>query len=235
MAIVETSEPVAALEEAPTLADVGDLLHERWLDDVPPGRILMRPFPGTATEADLVRDHRGPRERACELVAGVLVEKAMGLWESMVASVLIQAIRNYLDAHTVDGHPLGWVGGEQGGMKLGDKDILMPDVSYIRYDRLPKEQSAYPAVAPDLAVEVVSPTNSRRELAGKRRRYFAAGTSLIWEIVPGERQARIYSNPRQPDECLTIGVEGVLEGSPVLPGFQVVLGDLLAKTPFGRQ
>ena len=64
------------------------------LGDVPLQRIRTRPAPGTATEADVISERLTPERRLCELVDGVLVEKAVGARESLLAGVLVQLIWN---------------------------------------------------------------------------------------------------------------------------------------------
>src|SRR5437868_15449445 len=89
----------------PTIKTVADLLEQLH---VPPERILLRPPPGEATEKDLLET-----PRLCELIDGVLVEKAMGFYESRLAAVLIGFWESYLETHN-----LGIVLGEAGLMRV---------------------------------------------------------------------------------------------------------------------
>ena len=84
----------------PAIETLDDLLHR--LGRVPLHRIRLHPPPGTATEADVLVYPHGEK-RLCELVDGVLVEKPMGYYESLLAGVLIQLLRNFLDERD-----LGW-------------------------------------------------------------------------------------------------------------------------------
>src|SRR5947209_1302902 len=89
------SAAAAARETAPqTLAEV---LHR--LGDIPPERIRWQPYPGTATEADVVAALDSEPKRLCELVDGVLVEKAMGYAESLVAGEIVTEMNLYLRIH----------------------------------------------------------------------------------------------------------------------------------------
>jgi Uma2 family endonuclease len=83
-------------------------------------------------------------------------------------------------------------------------------------------------VAPDLAVEIISEGNTEGEMNLKLDEYFAAGVRLVWYIDPGTRSAQIYTAREQSE---TIGQSGVLDGRDVLPGFQLVLGELFARVP----
>src|SRR5689334_8901201 len=96
-----------ATEPTPTLAD---LLTE--LGDIPPRRVLLRPFPGTATEQD-VTDVRTRQKRLCELIDGVLVEKAVGFQESQLAILLAYFLLGFIRQHD-----LGIVAGADGTLQL---------------------------------------------------------------------------------------------------------------------
>src|SRR3954465_15867002 len=99
----------ATATAAETMADLIDLC--RRLGDIPPGRVRLRPQPGTATQADLLAAEKSSRRH--ELVEGTLVEKPMGLDESLWASVLNRILSNW-----VLPRKLGRVSGEQGGYEL---------------------------------------------------------------------------------------------------------------------
>src|SRR5207245_6775488 len=132
-----------------TLADLLDRLG-----GVPPERIRFRPYPGTATEADVLAAMQGPDQRLCELVEGVLVEKAMGYRESNLAMLLGTMLNVFVRPRN-----LGLVAGADGALQLFGGLIRIPDVSFIRWDRIPgrrRPKEPVPALVPDLAVEVLS-------------------------------------------------------------------------------
>jgi Uma2 family endonuclease len=81
-------------------------------------------------------------------------------------------------------------------------------------------------VVPDLAVEVLSPSNTKREMEQKRREYFLGGCRLVWEIDPVKRTARVYTAP---DESKLVREKGTLDGGDVLPGFRLPLARLFAR------
>ena len=173
-----------------------------------------------ATEEDVLEIH-ARTGRLCELVDGVLVEKPMGYRESQLAAALIVALGEYLRSHKI-----GTVAGEAGMLKVSPSQVRIPDVSFIRWERLPVESGPIPAVAPDLAVEVLSESNTEQEMARKLKDYFAAGTRLVWYIDPKSRSARTYTSPEQ---CVIVEQSGSLLGGDVLPGFQLRLADLFAE------
>jgi Uma2 family endonuclease len=212
----EVKSPV----ERETLADLVDRLG-----DVPLERIRAKPAPGTATEQDVIAAWTGAERRLCELVDGVLVEKAMGTKEALLAIVIAQLLANF-----VEKEDLGIVLGADGMIRLMPGLVRIPDVSFISWERIPGERVGDEAIAsyvPDLAVEVLSRTNTRKEIARKIREYFDAGTRLVWVIQPKTETAQVYTSP---DDSRRIGKDGQLVGGEVLPGFTLSLKDLFART-----
>jgi len=201
----------------------------RDLGMIPEERIVLAPAPGTATEADIeVLRKRG---RLCELIDGVLVEKAMGWKESLLALLIGQYINNYLDHH-----PLGIVLGEDGFMRLVPGLVRAADVSFISWERVPSEDEpakGIPDFAPDLAVEVISKGNTKKEIERKLREYFQCGTRLAWVIYPKTRSAVVYTAP---DQARRLRPTQLLEGGDVLPGFALPLSQLFnARRRPGKQ
>ena len=193
------------------------------LDYIPPARILLRPPPGTATEKDVLRAE-GRYNRLCELFDGTLVEKPMGFYESNLA----MALAYFLHAYLIE-HDLGFVSGESGMVRVDPFQIRMPDVAFYSWRHFPGR--AVPAgsildVVPDLAVEILSPTNTKREMERKRREYFLGGCALVWEVDPPSKTVRVYTAP---DESKLVRERGTLDGEPVLPGFKVGVREWFAR------
>ena len=209
---------------APPIENLADLVKR--LGDIPLERIRFRPAPGTATEDDVVRIE-ARENRLCELVEGTLVEKAMGFEQSQVAWRL-----GYLFGLYLDQNDLGTCVGEAGMMRIAPGLVRIPDLSFIAWDTLPGRQVPkvpIPDLAPDLAVEVLSEGNTKREMDRKVREYFDAGVRLVWLIDPRKRTARVYSDPRR---SRLVREDQSLDGGDVLPGFSVRLADLL---DYGRR
>lgn len=203
-----------------TLAD----LLER-LGNVPLERVRVHPAPGTATEADVLARPAG-QKHICELVDGVLVEKAMGYYESLLAALLIGFLRRYLEEHD-----LGIVLGEAGPLRLAPGLVRIPDVSFIAWERFPDRRlpaEPMPDLAPDLAVEILSPGNTGREMERKRAEYFAAGTRLVWIVSPGDRTVQVCTSPA---DVRLLGEDAILDASPVLPGFRLPIRDWFGAAP----
>lgn len=193
---------------------------QRRLGGIPLGRIHLYPWPGLATEKDVLDVH-ARTGRLCELIDGILVEKPMGFYESALALAIGGFLREYLK-----GRNLGIVAGEAGMLRILGNRIRIPDVSFIRWDRLPESRVPVPVVSPDLAVEVLSESNTEQEMQNKMEDYFAGGTRLAWIIDPRTRSARIYHTA---GEFQVIDQAGTLTGGDVLPGFELPLGDLFAE------
>jgi Uma2 family endonuclease len=207
-----------ATEPTPTLAD---LLTQ--LGDIPARRVLLRPFPGTATEQD-VTELGTRQERLCELIDGVLVEKAVGFRESILAALLIQHLGLF-----VREHDLGIVAGADGTLRLKPGQVRIPDLCFISWDRLPGRQlprDPIPDLVPDLAVEVLSEGNTPGEMERKLADYFAAGVRLVWLIDPRARTVRIHTAS---DQSSLLDDRQTLDGGDVLPGFALPLGQLFAQ------
>jgi Uma2 family endonuclease len=197
---------------------VAELLSR--LGDVAPARVLLQPAPGTASESDVLSAERRSN-RLLELVDGVLVEKAMGFRESIVALALAALLRQHVVAHN-----LGVVSGPDGMIRLGSGLVRIPDVAFIRWSRMPGGRIPTESIAPvvpDLVVEIVSRSNTAGELQRKRREYLAAGVQAIWEIDIDARQSMVFSEAGQ----LSVSGDGSLEGGSLLPGFSISLAALL--------
>ncbi len=159
-----------------------------------------------------------------EWVDGAPKEKNTGFLSSMVASNLSYFLKGF-----VRDHPLGRVAGPDAGYRCFATDatrLRRPDVSFISYSRLPAGPPPLGEieVAPDLAVEVVSPNDLSTELQEKVLEYLAAGVRLVWLIDPQNRCALAYG----PGVAVSFVTEdGILDGGEVLPGFMCRLGDVL--------
>jgi Uma2 family endonuclease len=193
------------------------------LGDIPAERILMKPPPGSATEDDLLRAKRFGSPKLIELIDGVLVGKPVGSPESLLGGIVIHMLGEYLQTHNI-----GVVLPADGLFRLAPGLVRLPDVSFIRWEAWTKDVAAQQItpIAPDLAIEILSPSNTKREIDRKIRDLFLAGTRLVWVIQPKTQTAEVYTAP---DERKRIGKGGLLDGAPVLPGFKLSLTDLFAR------
>jgi Uma2 family endonuclease len=203
----------------PTLQDLVDRLG-----GIPLSRILAEPAPGTASEADLIRINAA-KSHLCELADGVLVEKAMGIRESLLAGLLIGLLRAFVVPRN-----LGIVTAPDGSIKLFPGLIRIPDVAFISWARIPGgrvPEEPVPNLAPDLVIEVLSKGNTKPEMTRKRREYFDAGVDLVWEVDPKKREVRVHRRGHKKPEVLHEGQ--TIECGPTLAGFRLVLADLFGE------
>ncbi len=122
-------------------------------------------------------------------------------------------------------HGLGEVIVESGFILARDPLTLRgSDVSFVSRARLgeapPKVWAEFP---PDLAVEILSPSDRRGRMSEKIAQYFAAGTRLVWLIDPKKRIARVHVSPT---DMRVLSEDEELDGGQVVPGFRVRVGDL---------
>jgi len=99
-----------------------------------------------------------------------------------------------------------------------------PDISYWSKERLREVPVGYIEAAPDLLVEVLSPSNTSQQIREKLKEYFAKGVRLVWVIAPEDRTLTIY---RTPDEGRVLHESATATGEDVLPGFTCRVSDLL--------
>ena len=202
----------------PPVRTLADLLHR--LGDIPPDRVRFNPVPGTATVEDLLRDEN----RRCELIDETLVEKPMGVRESLLAIYLSELLGPF-----ARGRNLGILTGADGTYEVLLGLVRLPDVAFVSWDRLPGRRvpdEPVPNVVPDLAAEVLSPSNTFGEMTRKRSEYFRAGVRLVWEIDPRARTVRVYTSETTYSD---LTAADTLDGGPVLPGFTLPLAQLFAE------
>jgi len=210
---IAIDDEVEARTEIYTIAD---LLHR--LGEISPGRVRMRPLPGTATLADVERN------KLCELIDGTLVEKVMGARESILAFALGAILRDH-----VKPRKLGIIFGPDATMEILTGLVRLPDVAFLSWDNLPGRRvpdEAVPAIVPTLAIEVISQGNSRAEMARKRAEYFTAGVRLVWMIDRFKLTITVYTAV---DQFQTLTLNDTLDGGEVLPGFSLKLSDLFGE------
>src|SRR5207248_10040832 len=133
-----------------------------------------------------------------------------------------------LDAFARAGN-LGLVSGADGTVRLWAGRVRIPDLAFFSWDRLPGRRlprEPMPTLAPDLAIEILSVSNTAREMELKRHDYLSAGVRLVWEIDSEARTVDVYTAP---DQRTTLNEEDTLVGDPVLPGFQLPLRELFAE------
>ena len=202
----------------------------QWIEslgDVPLSRVIFDPWPGTATEQDLLllveRD-----KRLCELIDGTLVEKPVGFDEGQIAMRLGIALGSFVYPRN-----LGAVAGGDATLRMASGRIRLPDVSFVAKADVPADYrrgTPVPRLPPTLAVEVLSESNTAAEMRQKCREYFESGSKLVWLVDPPTRTVAIYTGPTtEPDQ--TLSETDSLDAGDALPGFTIPVADLF-RDPF---
>lgn len=169
-----------------------------------------------------------PDDVLYEVVDGQIVEKNVGAREIEIASMLDQALGMFAKPRR-----LGRVVAEM-IFRIDPARNLQrrPDVAFISDQRWPFRRRAPDTpvwdIVPDLAIEVVSPSNSADAVLAKVREYFDAGVRQVWVVFPKGREVYVYSSTKQ-IQVLQIGDE--LDGGDLLPGFRLPLTAIFEDEP----
>jgi Uma2 family endonuclease len=158
-----------------------------------------------------------------ELVDGKLVERHMGARSSWVSGRVYRLLSNLCEEN-----PLGWVWPADNGYQCfpGSPNLVRkPDVSFIRLGRLPGEElpEGFVRLAPDLAVEVISPNDLYHEVEQKVHEYLHASVRLVWVINPHLNKVRVH---RADGTVTDLHATDELSGEDVVPGFRCRVGEL---------
>lgn len=179
--------------------------------------IAVEPETLTATEP----------EGLYEVVDGQVREKPqMGSFEIELAMILARLLDTFGRANE-----LGRANTEM--LYLLDRDTKLrrrPDVAFVSAERWGLERRAPRTAAwdvvPDLAVEIISPTNQTEEDMRKVQEYFRAGVRQVWMILPALEQVQVFPSPT---ESRILSRSDVLDAAPVVPGFRLVLADFFGQ------
>lgn len=157
-----------------------------------------------------------------ELVEGrLLVREPAGYTHGRVSVALIARLY-----HHVSTHNLGVVLATDTGYILRRRPdtVRAPDASFVSRKRIPHpEPRSYAELAPDLAVEILSPSNRPAEIEARVRDLFRAGTRLVWILDPDTETASVRRPGREP---LELSSEDGLDGEDVIPGFRCALREI---------
>jgi Uma2 family endonuclease len=167
-----------------------------------------------------------PPEGEWELIDGELVPVSPASWRSNTTTHRIgRIVGNY-----VDDHDLGAVTSAEGGFVLfPDRETLLaPDVGFVRKDRVPPEEEhdRFPRLAPNLAVEVLAPSDRMASALGKVSMYLQAGVEIVWLVDPVKRTIIVFAGDENP---VTLDDDATLDGGNVLPGFSIRVAELLGR------
>jgi Uma2 family endonuclease len=167
--------------------------------------------------------HAPDEEPLYEVIDGERREiERMGAFETVLASALTYHLGSFALQHK-----LGVVATETLFVLNALRNLKRrPDVAFVSYsrwreDRVPRAEAW--DVVPDLAVEVISPTNLAEEIDDKITDYFGAGVRLVWVLFPVSGRVYAYESP---DRVSVLGRSDELDGVDVLPGFRLLIATL---------
>jgi Uma2 family endonuclease len=166
-------------------------------------------------------------EKRLDLIDGQLIEIPLN---GAKYGVFVSRIGRLIGNH-VDENDLGYTTAAETGYILfknpeGKDTVLAPDVGFVQKDRLPDGlPEGYIPLAPDLAVEVVSPNDSAPEVHNKVMKYLKYGTRLVWVLYFDTESAVAYT----PSGAQVIDIDGTLDGGDVVPGLKISMRKLFPK------
>jgi Uma2 family endonuclease len=178
---------------------------------------------GRATEADVVALEARTEKSLCELIDGVLVEKAMGSRESQIAVCLLTILWSF-----VRPNQLGLILGPDGMLRFPNGRVYLPDVTFISRDRLPNGElpdAAITPIVPDLCVEILSRSNTAAEIEAKTADYFAHGVREVWLVRPVEKTLTVLTSNGEPR---VLAETDRFAAGAILPGLEFAVGELFA-------
>ena len=164
-----------------------------------------------------------------DLVRGRLIDMPPAWYPSgRTAFYIAHLLQTFIEQHEL---PYS-VAGADAGIRIAEPaapglppDIVSPDATVVRKDKLPPDKPhGFWSFVPDIAVEVMSPSDRWRDVQDKIDAYMDAGTGILW-IVDPQKQTVIVYRPGQPPVTLR-NLDDVLDGADVLPGFTTTLRDV---------
>jgi len=180
----------------------------------------------TAAKLVTIKDYEALAEDApFELIRGVLHEVAATKY---IHIVITGAFAGFLFVYSRETMPGKVLTGEGGYLLERNPDtLIIPDVAFIRAERLPPQSAKndWTRIAPDVAVEVKSPSNTQQEIAGKVAIYLAGGVSLVW-VADTDHETITAHYADGLVQVYRVG--DILDGGDVLPGFRVPVAEIFA-------
>ena len=176
---------------------------------------------GIATKTRMTEDEfmRMPDDgRKWELVGGEPKEVST----SVIHDQIVIRLGHLFYSHAED---KGALCASQAGFRMVNGNIRCPDFSFTRYERFPNGETpkGFGNVAPDLCVEIISPSEEAGEMATKVREYFGAGAEQVWHLFPERKMVRVFLAPNVSTEYQA---DDEITGGDILPTFRCLVSDL---------
>jgi Uma2 family endonuclease len=177
----------------------------------------------TADEFAVWTANREQPGHTVELIHGEMITVPTNGLSSFIASLILAELVRF-----VTPRGLGYVFAPDVGLQIAPDTVVSPDASFVARGKLDAlSWHGFVQTAPDLAVEVISPTDRQRDIRRKLALYAEIGT-LVWVIYPERRLAEVYA-PDAP--VVIVPADGVLSAPELLPGFALALAEVFAAIP----
>ncbi len=184
-----------------------------------PGGVTKKVTQKTITDEDMMRLPQDGRK--WELVDGRLKEVATSIKHDQIVIWLGRLIGPYADDY-------GILTASQAGFRMTNLNVRLPDFAFTRFDRFPNGEApdGFAEFAPDLAVEIISPSEEPAEMSRKVGEYFAAGARLVWQMFTEMQTLKVF---RSPSDAIIYQAEDEIDLDELLPGFRSRVADLFQK------
>ena len=161
-----------------------------------------------------------------ELYNGKVVFKMANPVHGMTQGIVFAKLYNYLEQN-----PIGYAMTETNFRLWPNrpKESRIPDVAFIRKERMPEDLFRFPPIAPDLAVEVYSPDDRLSDVLDKIDAYLAQGTQMVWLIIPHTREALVFT------KGIRFKTADFLTAPELLPGFELPVSKIFEGIPLPDQ
>ena len=217
----------AATSACPPLGFTAQDILDRF-GPIPLGRIVNLPFPGTATEADLIRD-RHRQERRCELIDGTLVVRGVVTWEEALVATDAGCVLNEYARRTRRGIAINSIA----CFRTASGNVFSPAAAFVPWEKLPGRvipNDPIAAVITTAVAEIDGIACTRQEIDRKVDYFFASGVRVVWYVRPAARTVRVFTAC---DAVTTLGIDDTLDGGAVLPEFAAPAADLFRQVAEG--
>lgn len=158
--------------------------------------------------------------RKYELVDGEVREVPASVRHDQIVIRLARCMGEAADA-------VGILVGSQAGFRMRNGNVRCPDLSFIRYERLPNGEApeTFGDFAPDLCIEVISPTEEPADMRRKLQEYFEAGTQQVWHMFPVAQTIRVFTSPT---DFVEYAADMEINAASLIPGFRAPVSELFA-------
>ena len=158
--------------------------------------------------------------RKYELVGGEAKVVPAGFEHDIIGATVIALLRPHAKGR-------GFIAGSQAGFRMTSHNVRCPDVSFTLKSRLPdgKPGKGFGEEAPDLCIEVISPSEEQAEIDQKVREYFASGAQQVWQMYPETQTIYVFTALTKSQ---VYGPQDMIDAGSLLPGFRCLVSDLFA-------